>query len=316
MKAMQTDRREFILSAVAAGGAAMLGGCKCPFGGCGERVPYGDTIGDRLWMWGHHADSFASMKGDPKEHYNLPFDRRIDMAAACREMDIPGCFVVRWRNLPTKAELPEYMKQFANTKRVGFSITDQAPESFDEKIRLGLELADRMPNLTSFVMDDFFSYNGYGSSPERIRELRHELLSRGMRLGIVLYADQNGVKAEFKESLDLCDEITFWFWNGKNVDTIEEQVGKLKDLVGAEKPILLGQYMYNFGGRKAMSGSDMETQLAATSRLLSQKAIDGVIFHCTPLVDMNLDAVNVSRAWIEASSSRRWGVRHNVGLGC
>ena len=301
------DRRGFIAGAAAVGGAALTGGCRCLLCGGGERVPYGDTIGDRLWMWGHHADAFASMKDDPKEQYNLPFDRRIDMADACREMGIPGCFVVRWRKLPTKEDLPTYMRQFEQTKRIGFSITDQAPESFDEKIRMGLELADRMPNLTSFVMDDFFSYNGYGSSPERIRKLRDEISSRGMRLGIVLYADHNGVKSEFKEVLDLCDEITFWFWNGKNVGTIEEQVAKLKNLIGPEKPILLGQYMYDFGGRKPMPGKDMEIQLAATSRLLSQRAIDGVIFHCTPLVDMDLDAVNVSRAWIKENAAKKWG---------
>ena len=110
-----TSRRDFI---ALSGGAALMAGCRCPLCGCGERVPYGDTIGDRLWMWGHHADSFASMKG-AKEQYNLPFDRRIDMADACREMNIPGCFVVRWRNLPTKANLPGYMVQFKNTKRIG-----------------------------------------------------------------------------------------------------------------------------------------------------------------------------------------------------
>ena len=301
------DRREFIMNAAAVGGAAVLGGCKCPFCGSGERVPYGDTIGDRLWMWGHHAMSFASMKGDPKEQYNLPFDRRIDMADACREMNIPGCFVVRWRNLPKKADIPAYMKQFKDTKRVGFSITDSAKDSFEEKVRFGLAYADMMPNLTTLVMDDFFSYKGYGLTVDAIRAAKRQMTERNVKLGVVLYADANEVKVEFKEVLDLCDEVTFWFWHGKNVGTIEAQVGKLKDLVGPEKPILLGQYMYDFGGRKELPGKDMETQLAATSRLLSQKAIDGVIFHCTPLVDMNLDAVNVSRAWIRENAAKKWG---------
>ena len=301
------NRREFIRGAAAVGGAAMFGGCRCPFCGNGERVPYGDTIGDRLWMWGHHADSFASMKGDTREYYNLPFDRRIDMAAACRDMNIPGCFVVRWRNLPKKADLPEYMKQFKDTKRVGFSITDSAKESFEDKVAFALKFADEMPNLTSLVMDDFFSYKGYGLTMDSLRAAKERIAARRLKLGVVLYSDANEVKAEFKDVLDLCDEVTFWFWHGKNVNTIEAQVGKLRDLVGTEKPILLGQYMYDFGGKKEMSGADMEVQLAATSRLLSQKAIDGVIFHCTPLVDMNLDAVNVSRAWIRENASREWG---------
>ena len=143
---MTMDRRGFLSDAASVAGAVLLGGCMCPQSGCGERVPYGDTIGDRLWMWGHHRDSFKALKGT-KEQYNLPYDTRIDMAAACREMNIPGCFVVRWTNNPNKAELPEYMKQFADTKRVGFSITDGAVETFDEKVRLGFEYADKMPNL-------------------------------------------------------------------------------------------------------------------------------------------------------------------------
>ena len=300
------NRRKFISSVVAMGGVAMLGGCKSPFSGCDGRVPYGDTIGDRLWMWGHHRDSFKALKGT-KEQYNLPFDTRIDMAAACKEMNIPGCFVVRWTKNPKKADLPEYMRQFVDTKRVGFSITDSATESFEEKVRIGFEYADRMPNLTTLVMDDFWSGAARGVDLAKIASVREGVSNRNMKLGIVLYSDNNGVKGEFKDVLDLCDEITFWFWHGKNVGTIEAQVARLKDLVGAEKPILLGQYMYDFGGKKALPGTDMERQLAATSRLLSQKAINGVIFHCTPLVDMDLDAVKVSRSWIKENALKRWG---------
>ena len=251
--------------------------------------------------------SFASMKG-AKEQYNLPFDRRIDMAAACREMGIPGCFVVRWRNLPTKAELPEYMKQFAGTKRIGFSITDSAKEPFDEKVRLGLEYADKMPTLTTLIMDDYWSGAGKLKRPEaELAAVHEQLAARDMKLGVVLYSDANGVKKEFKSVLDLCDEITFWFWHGKNTDGIEGQVAKLRDLIGPEKPVLLGQYMWDFGGKKPMPGAAMENQLAQTSRLLSSKAIHGVIFHCTPLVDMKLDAVEISRRWIRENASRKWG---------
>ena len=302
------NRRQFIEMSAMAGGAALMGGCasQCSCGSCG-RVPYGDTVGDRLWMWGHNRDSFKSLKGK-KENYNLPYDTRIDMAAACRDMNIPGCFVVRWTNNPTKAELPEYMKQFAETKRVGFSITDSAVESFDEKVRLGFEYADKMPNLTTLIMDDFWSGAGKGVDMAKIAGVHEGTQARGMKLDIVLYSDANGVKSESKQVRDLCDEVTFWFWHGKNVGTIEDQVGKLRDLIGAEKPVLLGQYMWDFGGKKPMPGADMERQLAATSRLLSQKAIHGVIFHCTPLVDMNLDAVNVSRAWIKENGPRKWGV--------
>lgn len=300
-------RRGLLGLSAMAGGSALMGGCRCLFCNSDERVPYGDTIGDRLWMWGHHRDSFK-VPNEKVGNYNLPCGTRIDMAAACRQMNIPGCFVVRFRGKPTKDELPEYMKQFKEMKRIGFSITDSMAEAFDEKVRLGFEYADKMPNLTTFVMDDFWSGAAKGVDAGKVAAVREGTLSRGMKLSVVLYSDANGVKDEFRDVLDLCDEITFWFWNGKNVDTIEAQVGKLRDLIGAEKPVLLGQYMWDFGGKKPMPGADMERQLAATSRLMSQMAVQGVIFHCTPLVDMNLDAVNVSRTWIIENAPKKWGV--------
>ena len=171
-------RRDFVSMSALAGMGAGIGaaGCDTCRPGGGARVPYGATIGDRLWMWGHHAMSFASMKG-AKEGYNLPYDRRIDMADACRAMGIPGCFVVRWRNLPTKAELPEYMRQFADMRRIGFSITDSAVEPFDEKVRLGLDLADRMPNLTTLIMDDYWSGGGKLKRPMSELESVHSQLA-------------------------------------------------------------------------------------------------------------------------------------------
>ena len=304
---MKMQRREFIGMAALAGGALASGGCRCLYGGDAERVPYGPTIGDRLWMWGHHADSFAALKDlNLKESYNLPFDRRIDMAAACREMGVPGCFVVRWLNLPRKTDLPAYMKQFAATKRVGFSITDSAAEPFEEKVRLGLALADEMPNLTTLVLDDYFNGDHKKYGLDQLRRVHDETARRGMKLGCVLYADQNGVSVEYGEALAACDEVTFWFWEGKNVGTIEAQVGRLRDLVGPDKPVLLGQYMYDFGGKKPLPGAAMEAQLAATSRLLARRAIQGVIFHCTPLVDMDLDAVRLSKAWICENAARAY----------
>ena len=299
---MEMTRRGFLQAASAAG---FMGAAGCLTTAPQGRVPYGNTIGDRLWMWGHHPDSFDDAQSK-KEVYNLPHGRRIDMAAACRIMDIPGCCVVRWRNLPRKADLPVYMKQFAQTKRVAFSITDSAAEDFDEKVRLGFELADQIPNLTTFFMDDFWCSGTKRPPIERIRALKPELAARGMRLAVVLYSDTNGLKKEFREVLDLCDEVSYWFWNGKNVGGIEESVGRLREFVGKEKPILLGQYMWDFGGKREMPIELMSNQLMASERLLKSRQISGLIFHCTPLVDLDLAAVKLSRLWIAEHKDWIW----------
>jgi hypothetical protein len=155
-------------------------------------------------------------------------------------------------------------------------------------------------------MDDFWSGAAKGVTLDKIRPVKDELAVRGMKLCVVLYSDQNGIRPEQKAVLDLCDEVTLWFWHGRNTSDIEARVAKLRGLIGDEKPVLLGQYMWDFGGRKPMPGAVMEKQLEQTSRLLAARAVSGVIFHCTPLVDMNLDAVKVSRSWIAANRSLRF----------
>ena len=46
-----------------------------------KNIPYGNEIGDRLWMWGTTAIFCALLH--KTEGYNLPYDKRIDMADAC-----------------------------------------------------------------------------------------------------------------------------------------------------------------------------------------------------------------------------------------
>ena len=259
---------------------------------------------DNLWMWGHHPKSLYAQEGT--HTFGLPVVTCMDMAEACRSMGIGGCFVVRWHNMPTKAELPKYVEQFKDLPRVGFSITDGAVEDFEEKVRLGFELAERMPNLTTFVMDDYWAASGYRQPIARIRALKTELARRGLKLAVVLYSDTNGLKPEFKEVLDLCDEITYWFWNGKNVGGIEESVDRLRAFVGPTKPILLGQYMWDFGGKRPMPPELMRSQLDQTARLLDARKIAGVIFHCTILAGMDLEAVEISRRWIQSRTGGPW----------
>jgi hypothetical protein len=246
-------------------------------------------------MWGHHPDSFDA---EMVALYNLPPGRRIDMAPACRAMGIPGCCVVRWRNLPRAAGLPAYMEQFRSMKRVAFSITDSAAETFDEKVALGLHYADLYPNLTTFYMDDYFVGGlRFRQSIERLRALKGELAPRGIKLSVVLYLG-DGLKDEYRATLDLCDEVSYWFWHGKSTGGMEESVERLRKVIGEEKPVHVGQYMWDFGGKCPMPGDVMARQLAAAHRLLKAGRISGLIFHCTPLVDLHLDAVEVSRAWI------------------
>ena len=258
---------------------------------------------EEFWMWGHHPDSFdrATSRG---EGYNLPKGRRIDMADACRQLGVDRCCVVRWTGLP---EYPydDYAGQFTNLSEFAWSVTDSGPETFEWKCKEALRLADKYANLTTYFLDDFFcGENGQWKrhSPEEIRSFRDKVRVAATpgRLACVLYADTNGVKAEYKPWLDVCDVISFWFWNGKNLDTMRAKVGELRALVGKEKTVLLGIYLWDFGGRKPLTRAETSAQLETAGRLLDEGLVNGLIFHCTPLVDLGLESVDCARDWLRA----------------
>ena len=48
----------------------------------------------------------------------------------------------------------------------------------------------------------------------------------------------------------------------------------------------------------------MKAQLAVAERLLREGTVEGLIFHPTMSADMDVPAVNVSKEWIRARSSR------------
>ena len=290
-----------MMAGAAMAGAAALGGCRALFG-ARERLPYDDTLADRLWMWGHHRDFFLKSK---KTRDRIPKAARIDMADACIDFGIPNCCCIRCGNRPEKSELPEYMPQFRRLKRFAWSVTDSAAEPFDEKVEMGFRLADEYPNLTHFWMDDYFyeGENSFMQPMEKLVAMKERLVARGMRLASVIYADDNGFKEQFRETLDLCDEVSCWIWQGKNTGQMLDYIRRLRDFT--RRPILLGIYMYDFGGNVQMTAERMEGQLRSVERLIDEKALSGLIFHCTPLVGLDIDAVKISRAWISANRGRR-----------
>jgi hypothetical protein len=227
------------------------------------------------------------------------------MNEACRYMGIPNVCVCRYVGLPEAKDCSAYLKTFKDIKRIALSIVDSAGGTWREKYELAKKLRKENPNLGTVWLDDFFRPQKM-SRPDDIHAFRRELDADGFKLACVLYPDSDGIKPEFKKVLSLCDQISVWFWNAKNIPSMKTDVAKVRELVGPEKAIVMGIYMWDFGGRKPMPGAVMEKQLEQTSRLLADRAVSGVIFHCTPLVDMGLDAVKVSRSWIAANKSLRF----------
>ena len=296
------SRRHFLGTGLAAAAAIALSSCNTAQGKTDLRE-YEPNLRDRLWMWGHGPETVRGQHGIPDGKY-------ADMAEAIDYMGIPNVCAIRWQGQP-EPPFDEYIKQFHKTKRVAWSIIDGAPQSYAQKKRWAFELREKMPNLVSFYLDDYFhfvkddSYHPEESDREilpldAIRNLHQEVksLKQPTNLSMVIYSDAlRDLGPGIKPHLDCCDIVSFWTWYATNLVALEDNFKKYREIV-PDKPTLLGIYMWDFGNSRPITLELMKLQLDFALKKFRQGEIEGMIFHCTPLVDLGLEAVEYSRKWI------------------
>ncbi|MDO5582071.1 MAG: hypothetical protein Q4G69_13160 [Planctomycetia bacterium] len=264
---------------------------------------YENRLRDHLWMWGH--ENPVHLVRD----YKIPAAKALSQADAVAAMGIPNDCVIRWTGLP-EPPFDKFIKQFKNTKRVAWSIIDGAPQPIEVKKKMAFDLAEKMPNLTTFFLDDYFfgdavpkTKNGKTESPanltvDGIRSLYREVkgLPRPIDLAVVLYSRQ--LNPAIADHLEHCDVVSFWTWDGKHLADLEKNFANYRKIL-PEKRTLLGIYMWDFGGRKPVQSDLMKKQCDFALKLYKEGEIEGMIFHCTPLVGRNIEAVEYAKKWID-----------------
>ena len=298
-----TNRREFLKRTSAlAGWSAVAAGCRLPRAAAAPYPAYENTLRDRLWMWGHDSGVYDG----PKNMYNIPPSAPLSMADGIRSMGIPNVCVIR-RGIPDAA----YVQQFREVKRVAWSLAMGSEESYRELKDYVFGLRDTLPNLTGYYLDDFFHIGGE-SDPCRKSAIEpapaaltiYELMDlygetvaykRRLDLAVVLYVSQ--LCPAIQPAMKYVDTISLWIWDGSDIQKIEEAFRKYRTLV-PDKPTLLGIYMWDFGGQKELGTAFMARQLDYAFRLYKEGQIEGMIFHCTPLCNKGLAAVEYARVWI------------------
>ena len=265
---------------------------------------YDNTLQDRLWMWGHDSGQYDG----PDGVYNIPLSEPITMADAIRYMDIPNVCVIRGGHPDA-----EYRKQFKQVKRLTWNLSSGSNESYYSLRDYDFGLLDEMPNLIGFDLDDFFQNNVddvVEQTPQGERTVKPGALSlnelaelhkrvrtysRPLDLRLVLYSFQ--LTPTMAPAIEFVDTVSFWTWSGSDLTALEGNFRKYRE-IAPSKPTLLGIYMWNFGEKKPLEMRFMEHQLDTALRLFKEGEIEGLIFHCTPLCNKKLPAVEYCREWI------------------
>jgi hypothetical protein len=296
------DRRDFLKRASALAGWSALSAKSSSWAGEATYPAYENNLQDRLWMWGHDPGVYDG----PKGVYNIPLSAPMSMAEGIKSMGIPNVCVIRGG---TPGE--EYRKQFKDVKRIAWNLSGGSNQSYRALKDYVFGLRDTTPNLTGYYLDDFFHIGnapGLDGNSEtqpapaalsigEMKQLHEETVAypRRLDLAIVLYTAQ--LCPAIKPVMKYVDVVSLWIWDGKDIQQIDANFKRYRSLV-PNKPTLLGIYMWDFGGKKELSKEFMAKQLDYAYALYKEGQIEGLIFHCTPLCNKGLAAVDHARQWI------------------
>ena len=193
----------------------------------------------------------------------------------------------------------DYIEQFRSLKRFTFGITDGGNGSVWDKLDWAInEIKPAFPNFTGGFLDDFFSVKALTQTEDAVRKIADRLHENDLRLSIVVYSDQDGIKPAFKPYLDMCDETSFWCWHSKNLGQHEASVRRMRDFIGPKKSLLMGVYMWDYTLGEPVPADRMEMQLEFALRLLRERVVTGLIFHPTYSAALDVPSVKLAKQWI------------------
>lgn len=257
-------------------------------------------VRNAMWIWAHVEGAYDGMWG-------LPRSSAITPRHGAQIMGLRNVIMIKYLGKP-QPPFDGYAAQFRDMDRLMWSIVGASGETSDTERDHVLELAARMPNLTGVFMDDFFflqpgdSDNATQTAPaalavQEITDLRDRLVvgDRRLDLGVTLYTYQ--LTERIVPHLQHVDVISLWTWEAKDLEHLEQNFARLEELLPGKR-ILLGIYMWDFGAIKPMPLDLMKKQCEMALRWLHEGRIEGMIFLGTNIMDIDLEAVNWTRAWI------------------
>lgn len=252
------------------------------------------TLRDKLWLFGFPVDSHRGKTW-------LPEGRMMSTLEGACYLGIPNALVVVQADVPV-APFDRHVLPLTPLKRVVWSVLGDS-KSYRNDVDEVLRLAEKFPNITGGILDDFFRKPDDAQGPlgrfnlEELAGLRDRLhgAPRPLELWLVLYAHQLGLPVE--EYLDLSDVITFWTWRSKDLTQLEDQFDRL-EAMAPHKPKMLGCYFRDLDDGREIPVDRMKYQCELGLRWLHAGRIAGIILLGSSLCGLGLDAVEWARDWI------------------
>ncbi|MBE6689560.1 MAG: hypothetical protein E7588_09880 [Ruminococcaceae bacterium] len=247
---------------------------------------------DKLWNWGHLEGSHNKCTG---------LECSMTPEQFAREYGIPNAFIVSYGG-NIQPPFDGMAQRFSALREVKWSVLGDAstPLPEDELGNTGdiLDIQPDFPNITGGVVDDFFSEERMKRfTPEVLKKIKSALNRKGLDFWCVLYDFQ--LDFELEKYMECFDGITFWIWESKNIDNMQQYLEKLYAVANG-KPIMLGVYTWDYSGdnNRPMKPELFEKQLSCYFELLKENKICGVILCSGTLGDAPLATNRILKEYI------------------
>ena len=248
------------------------------------------SLRDRLWIWTHAEGAY-------KSEYGLPRRSRMTPVEGAVYLGVENLLFIRYSG-QSPMPFDTHAISFRPMKRVIWSLVGAGGRSEDAERRHVLDLAARYPNITGFIMDDFFHPDGAGSlSVEQLTALRNQLVIGGRRRDLFVVLYQHQLALPVQAHLEFCDKITFWTWEAQHLTNLESAFDRLEKLAPRHGKFL-GCYLWDFGTSRPMPLELMKKQCELGRQWLEQGRIEGMIFLASNVCDLELETVEWTRRWI------------------
>ncbi|MCZ6677009.1 MAG: hypothetical protein O7E52_07140, partial [Candidatus Poribacteria bacterium] len=134
-------------------------------------------------------------------------------------------------------------------------------------------------------------------TPFELLALREKTIILGIRLPVICGIYENQISPRIMPHIEHVDKVALWTWVASDLAYLEENFEKLERLI-APKPIILGCYLFDYGGNHPMPVEQMQYQCELGLKWLKEGRIDGMIFLASNVCDQGLEAVEWTRKWI------------------
>jgi hypothetical protein len=291
-------RRRF-LQALAGAGA----GAASSSSGFGQfRLAEAGTVLDKLWMFGSPVNS----------DYDYVHQRSVMTAVEANfYFGVPNITMVQddpgaRPNAPFKAWEPPFEQHalpLKSMRRVEWSVVGGAGVTKGWETHQVLAMAHRTHNFVGIYMDDFFRDKPDADgrlatfTPDELRALQQRLRGPNKKLDLntTLYTRQ--LDLPIADHLAVLDKITLWTWKASDLAILDQNLSKLERLVPRPRKIL-GVYMVDYDEGASVPIPAMQHQLDLGLKWLRDGRIEGMMFIGNTVMDLNFEAVELTRQWI------------------